>query len=78
MRGFVLSKGGKFIFYGTAEHRVIGTVEEKWDTVAIVEYPSKEAFVEVATSPEVQGFGVHRSAGLAGQLLIATSQAGAS
>jgi len=77
MRGFVLSKGGKFIFYGAAEHMVIGTVEEKWDTVAIVEYPSKEAFVEIATSPEVQGFGVHRSAGLAGQLLIATSQAGA-
>ena len=42
---------------------------------AIVEYPSKEAFFEIATSPDVQGFGVHRSAWLAGQLLIATSQA---
>ena len=44
------------------------------DTVAIVEYPSKEAFVKIATSVEAQGFGVHHSAGLAGQLLIATSQ----
>ena len=58
----------------TPEQLVIGTAEEKWDTVAIVEYPSKEAFIEIATSVEVQGFGVHRSAGLAGQLLIATSQ----
>jgi uncharacterized protein (DUF1330 family) len=74
MRGFVLSKGGRFIFYGAAEQLVIGTAEEEWDTVAIVEYPSKEALVEIATSVEVQGFGVHRSAGLAGQLLIATSQ----
>lgn len=76
MKDFVLSKGGRFLFSGSAQHMVIGSVEEEWDTVAIVEYPSKEAFVEIATSPEVQEFGVHRKAGLAGQLLIATSLSG--
>ena len=74
MRAFVLSKGGKFIFYSAAWQMILGSVEEEWDTVAIVEYPSKEAFIEIVSSPEVQGFGVHRSAGLKGQLLIATSQ----
>jgi hypothetical protein len=40
--------------------------------VAVVEYPSLEAFVAIATAPEVAAFGVHRAAGLAGQLLIQT------
>ena len=74
MREFVLSKGGKFIFFGAVRQMILGSVEEEWDSVAIVEYPSKEAFIEIVSSPEVQGFGVHRGAGLKGQLLIATSQ----
>ncbi len=69
----VISKGGRFVFSGSAEHLMIGDVEDLWDSVAIVEYPSKEAFVEIATSRDVQEFAVHRSAGLAGQLLIAMS-----
>ncbi len=72
MRSFVESKGGRFIFFGEVKNLMIGEVEESWDTVAIVEYPSKEEFVAIATAPEVQGFGVHRAAGLEGQLLIAT------
>ena len=74
MKPFVESKGGRFLFHGSAEHLVIGEVENVWDSVAIVEYPSKEEFVAIATAPEVAGFGVHRAAGLDGQLLIATAQ----
>ena len=33
-------------------------------------FASAEAFAKIALSPEVAGFGVHREAGLAGQLLI--------
>ena len=36
----------------------------------IVEYPSRAEFFRIATSPEVQAIGIHREAGLAGQLLI--------
>ncbi|MFP6824149.1 MAG: DUF1330 domain-containing protein [Pseudomonadales bacterium] len=73
MAPFVISKGGRLIFGGRAEHLMLGEVDELWDTVAIMEYPSKEAFVEIVSAPEVGEFSVHRSAGLAGQLLIAVS-----
>ncbi len=73
MAPFVISKGGRLIFGGRAEHLMLGEVDELWDTVAIMEYPSKEAFVEIVSATEVGEFSVHRSAGLAGQLLIAVS-----
>lgn len=73
MQAYVQSKGGRFLYYGQASHMVIGSVEDPWDTIAIVEYPSKEAFVTIASAPEVAEFAIHRSAGLEGQLLIATS-----
>lgn len=75
MREFVTTHGGNFIFHGSARHLMIGTVDVLWDSVAIVEYPSKEEFFTIATAPEVAGFGVHRAAGLEGQILIATSAA---
>ena len=75
MRAFVESKGGRFIFAGHVRHLMLGAVDGLWDTAAIVEYPSKEAFVEIISSPEVAGFAVHRTAGLEGQLLIAITAA---
>jgi hypothetical protein len=42
---------------------------------ALMEYPSRKAFVEIATSKEVAAIGVHRSAGLDGQWLLATTTA---
>ena len=76
MAPFVISKGGRLVFGGRAEHLMLGEVDELWDVAAIMEYPSKEAFVEIVSSPEVGEFSVHRSAGLAGQLLIAVSAQG--
>jgi hypothetical protein len=38
----------------------------------MVEYPSRQAFIAVASSPEVKEAAVHRHAGLEGQLLIST------
>lgn len=70
MSAFVIARGGKLHFNAPAAAPVIGTVGEMWDAVALMEYPSPKAFVEIATAPEVATFGVHREAGLAGQLLI--------
>ena len=67
---FVKAAGGRVLFVGDAKSLVIGNVEEMWDVVALVEYPSSEAFVKIAMSPEVAKFGIHREAGLAGQLLV--------
>ncbi|MEQ1865359.1 MAG: DUF1330 domain-containing protein [Micropepsaceae bacterium] len=70
MLKFVQSHGGRVLFMGEIKSLVIGDVEEMWDVVALVEYPSSEAFVKIAMSPDVAKFGVHREAGLMGQLLI--------
>lgn len=72
MLPFVQAHGGRVIFVGPVKSLVIGEVEEMWDAVALVEYPSSEAFVKIAMSGDVAKFGVHREAGLAGQLLIQT------
>lgn len=70
MSAFVLARGGKLRFSAPAAAPVIGSVGEGWDSVALMEYPSTKAFVDIAMAPEVAEFGVHREAGLAGQLLI--------
>ena len=75
MAPLVFAKGGRLRFSGKADAMVIGEVGELWDAVAIMEYPSRAAFVAIATSPEVQEIGRHRKAGLAGQLLIQCSEA---
>ena len=75
MLPFVKAHGGRVIFVGPVKSLVIGNVEEEWDAVALVEYPSSEAFVKIAMSPDVAKFGVHREAGLAGQILIQCQQA---
>ena len=72
MGPIVAAAGGRFLFSGDVKQLVIGEVGELWDAVGIAEYPSRAEFHRIATSPEVQAIGVHREAGLAGQLLILT------
>lgn len=74
MRKVVEKNGGRFVFQAAIEQLVIGEVEQMWDIVALVEYPSASAFAKIATSPEVSEIGVHRAAGLEGQLLIRVQQ----
>ncbi len=75
MRGIVEGQGGRFLWMGRADSQVIGESDVDFDVVAIVEYPNREAFVKIASSPEVAEIGTHRSAGLAGQWLIACTAA---
>jgi uncharacterized protein (DUF1330 family) len=44
--------------------------------VAIAEYPSRAAMLEMVRSPEYQAITKHRDAGLAGQLNIRTKAIG--
>lgn len=76
MKPLVEGKGGRMWFNARVDALVIGEVDELWDVAAIMEYPSREAFVAIATSPEVQEIGKHRKAGLAGQLLIQCTSLG--
>lgn len=73
MRKVVEREGGKFVFAADIKSLVIGEVEAMWDIAALVQYPSSAAFARIASSPEVAEIGVHRAAGLEGQLLIRVS-----
>lgn len=68
--------GGTPGFSGKVTGLLLGEVEDNWDMVALVEYPSLEAFRNMMMSPEYQKIAVHRSAGLAGQLNIRAKPAG--
>jgi len=74
MREFVESKGGRFIWSGRVDSMVIGESDADFSVVALVEYPSRKAFLEIATSAHVREIGKHRADGLAGQWLIATTE----
>jgi len=63
-------------FSGVVTGLMLGEVEENWDMVALVEYPSLEAFRTMMMSPEYQKIAVHRAAGLEGQLNIKTKTGG--
>jgi uncharacterized protein (DUF1330 family) len=67
---------GKQSYAGPVTGLMIGEVEELWDMVALVEYPSLAAMQKMMSSPEYRAIEVHRKAGLAGQLNIRTSQIG--
>jgi uncharacterized protein (DUF1330 family) len=64
--------GGAVVFSADVERLMLGEVEDLWDKVAIAMYPSRGAMLEMMRSAEMQSIGVHRAAGLAGQLNIET------
>jgi uncharacterized protein (DUF1330 family) len=74
MQKVVENGGGRVLFGGAVDSLVIGEVEDLWDTCLLVEYPSTAAFAGIVTSPQVAEIGVHRAAGLEGQLLIRMTQ----
>ena len=65
--------GGKVVFSGDVSRLMLGEVEELWDCVAIAQYPSRASMLEMMQLKEYQAIAVHRSAGLAGQLNIETT-----
>lgn len=72
VQGHLEKVGGKSIFFGEVQRLMLGEVEELWDWVAIAEYPSRKAMLEMIMNSEYQKSEEHRGAGLAGQLNIET------
>ena len=52
--------GARSIFAGEVTGLLLGEVEENWDMVAAVEYPSLEAMRTMVASPEYAAAAVHR------------------
>ena len=62
--------GGRSLTSGLVTGLMLGEVEELWDMIALVEYPSLQAFQTMVMAPDYQEITLHRDAGLAGQLNI--------
>jgi len=72
VRSLIEGLGGRVVYSGAVTGLLLGQVEDLWDAVGLVEYPSLEAFRSMIVSPEMQAVEHHRVAGLAGQLNIRT------
>ena len=75
MRKVVESQGGRFIWAGRVDSMVIGEEDPGFHVVALVEYPSRQKFLEIVASEKVREIGEHRSAGLEMQWLLAATVA---
>ncbi len=73
MQKFVESKGGRFLWSGRVDSMVLGESDVDFQVIALVEYPNRKAFLEIASSAHVAEIGQDRGKGLAGQWLIATT-----
>ena len=67
----VQERGGKVVWQGRPYGLLIGDEEsDKWDMAVIVEYPSREVFIEMSSNPKYKEIHGDREAGLAYQALI--------
>lgn len=74
MRKVVESQGGRFIWAGRVDSMVIGDEDPGFHVIGLVEYPSRQKFLEITSSDLVREIGKDRSAGLEMQWLIATTE----
>ena len=49
---FIQSSGAKLIYMAETKHTIIGPDQKEWDKVLLVEYPSKEAFLNMVMDPD--------------------------
>ena len=67
----VEARGGKVLWMGKVDQTLIGPVDEAWDAIALVQYPSRKTFVEMTTSKEYDAAHEHRESGLERTVLLA-------
>ena len=70
----VEDRGGKVLWMGRADQTLIGDPSESWDSVALVEYPSRKAFIDMVSTTEYEQAHEHRESGLERTVLIACTE----
>ena len=68
----VTEAGGRPLWLGEVASTLIAPAGEAWDDAILVEYPSRQAFLDMIARPDYQAASVHRSAALADSRLVAT------
>jgi uncharacterized protein (DUF1330 family) len=71
--GMVEERGGRLLWSGRAEQILIGDPAADWDVVALVEYPSRAAFIEMVSSPGYLEAHADREAALERTIVVACS-----
>lgn len=66
--------GARVLWSGRPRSVVIGDDADLWDAVLLVEYPSRQAFLDMISSPEYQAIGGLRTQALTDSRLIACKQ----
>ena len=74
----VEARGGKVLWLGKVDQTLIGDLDaDAWDAIALVQYPSRKAFIEMTTSKEYDAAHEHRESALERTVLLAcTPRAG--
>lgn len=67
---FVMGVGGSLLFSSDISQVLIGEASENWDRCLIVQYPSRQAFVDMTSNPDYQAIAYHRSAALSRSALL--------
>jgi hypothetical protein len=70
--GVLAQFGAHIIYSGDVTGLLLGEIAEPWDAVALVQYPSTKAMLDMVMSEAYRAVDHHRYAGLAGQLNIRT------
>ena len=68
---FLAAVGGRLLSAVEAQQVVIGPEHDEWDVALLVEYPSRQSFLKMATDPQYLAVHAHREAALADSRLIA-------
>ena len=70
----VEARGGTVLWVGEVAQVVIGDDHgDDWDRAILVQYPSRAAFLDMATSKDYAAINHHRLDGLAKHVILATS-----
>ena len=73
----VEARGGKVLWMGKVDQTLIGDLDaEDWDSIALVQYPSRKAFIEMTTSKDYDAAHEHRESGLERTVLLACTPRG--
>jgi uncharacterized protein (DUF1330 family) len=70
----VEEQGGRVLWQGRADQILIGNTEQGWDSVVLVEYPSRKAFIDMVSTPKYEEAHEHREAGLERTVLVAMTE----
>jgi uncharacterized protein (DUF1330 family) len=70
VQAYIKKVDGKVIFFGDISRLMLSEVEDLWDQMGIVMYPSRKEMMAMIKNSDYQESAKHREAGLDGQLNI--------